>query len=170
MKSARSTKSVKSADCSGFCGVQVKIRGFLCEKKDHLPKKVTPISFYTLPCIVKIDLIESLYYCQVGVATLPNQYDIHCKNYTALADLGGCTRRAPPLRGPQFFRFDIQNFTKHSRLGSPRPPLRGPRPPMGNPGSATVQHTLKCMLDNLFSFITPLLFNIFKNKAVGTGM
>ena len=37
----------------------------------------------------------------------------------------------PGMRPPQmtqFFHFNIQNFTKCSRLGSPRPPLRGPRP------------------------------------------
>ena len=41
-----------------------------------------------------------------------------------------------PLRDP-IFSFWHTNFTKCNRLRSPRPPLGGPCPPTGNPGSAT---------------------------------
>ena len=47
----------------------------------------------------------------------------------------GCRQRAPPLRA-QILSFWHTNFSKRSRLGSWRP-LRGRRPPTGNPGSAT---------------------------------
>ena len=49
-----------------------------------------------------------------------------------------------PLRDP-ILSFRHTNFTKPSRLGSPRPPLRGPRPPMRNPGSATALHMILVM-------------------------
>ena len=55
----------------------------------------------------------------------------------SVADLGGCTRRAPP-RYP-ILSFWHTNFTKRSRL-------RSPRPPTGNPGSATENECVKqCM-------------------------
>ena len=47
----------------------------------------------------------------------------------ALADLGGASGARPP-RDP-ILSFWHTNFTKRSCLGSPRPPLRGPRPPYG---------------------------------------
>ena len=48
----------------------------------------------------------------------------------ALADLGGVRpARAPPLR-VQILSFWHAKFSKHSRLGDPRPPVRGPRPPL----------------------------------------
>ena len=42
-----------------------------------------------------------------------------------------------PPQGSKFFRFDIQNFQNITASGVHAPPVRGPRPPMGNPGSAT---------------------------------
>ena len=47
-----------------------------------------------------------------------------------MADLGGRARRTPPLR-VQILSFWHTKFVKRNRLGSPRPPLRGPRPPYG---------------------------------------
>ena len=46
---------------------------------------------------------------------------------------------ALPLRVPNSFRFDIQNFRNVTASGVHTPPPRGPTPPpTGNPGSATV--------------------------------
>ena len=49
-----------------------------------------------------------------------------------------CTKPGtrPPLRDP-ILSFWHTNFTKRSRLGSPRPPYEVHAPPTGNPGSAT---------------------------------
>ena len=52
------------------------------------------------------------------------------KDHLSLADLGGRTRRVPPLR-VQILSFWHAKFLKHSHLGGPRPPVRGPRPPYG---------------------------------------
>ena len=57
-------------------------------------------------------------------------------NKFALADPGGRTRRASPLRDP-ILLFRHTNLTKRSRLGSSRPPT-------GNPGSATDLSYLCC--------------------------
>ena len=48
----------------------------------------------------------------------------------ALADLGGCAWRAPPLRVP-ILSFWHTKCSKRNCLGSPHPLLRGPRPPYG---------------------------------------
>ena len=53
----------------------------------------------------------------------------------ALADLGGCAGRMPPY-GTQFFRFRI-HFCQKAPVSEVHAPLMGPRPPTGNPGSAT---------------------------------
>ena len=50
--------------------------------------------------------------------------------------IGGSRGRAPPLRVP-ILSFWHTKFSKRNHLGSPHPLLRGPRPPTGNPGSAT---------------------------------
>ena len=44
----------------------------------------------------------------------------------------------PPQQGSRFFHFDIQIFTKQTASGDGTT-FRGERPPMGNPGSATVE-------------------------------
>ena len=49
----------------------------------------------------------------------------------------GGRRRSPPPYGARFFHFDIQIFRNVAASGVGAPPLRGRRPPMGNPGSAT---------------------------------
>ena len=70
--------------------------------------------------------------------------------YFSLADPGGGAHLAcTPLRDP-ILSFRHTNFMKCSRLGSPRPPLRGPRPPTGNPGSATASDSFWLCL-NYFS-------------------
>ena len=54
---------------------------------------------------------------------------------------GGVPGACP--QGSRFFRFDIQIFWNVTASGV-HAPLRGPRPPTGNPGSATViAHTHK---------------------------
>ena len=56
-----------------------------------------------------------------------------------LADLGGRARHAPPPpTGPDFFRFDMQNFWNIATSGVHGPPYEVHDPPTGNPGSATV--------------------------------
>ena len=47
---------------------------------------------------------------------------------------GTCPAQRPPR--VQIILFRHTNFSKHNRLGSPRPPTRS-TPPTGNPGSAT---------------------------------
>ena len=59
---------------------------------------------------------------------------LYCDN--SLADLEGACPAHAPLR-VQILSFRHTNFSRHNRLGSPRPPMRF-MPPMGNPGSATV--------------------------------
>ena len=49
---------------------------------------------------------------------------------------GAHLARTPPLRVP-ILSFWHTKFSKRNHLGSPHPLLRGPRPPTGNPGSAT---------------------------------
>ena len=60
-----------------------------------------------------------------------------------MADLGGVRPARTPPYGSRFFRFDMQNFRNVAALGVHGPPVRGPRPPMGNPGSATENYTWK---------------------------
>ena len=55
---------------------------------------------------------------------------------SALADLGGVPGARPPPTGPNSFIFTYIFAKKHPRQRS-TPPLTGPRPPMGNLGSAT---------------------------------
>ena len=52
---------------------------------------------------------------------------------------GACPAHAP--QGSRFFRFDIQNLQNVTASGV-HAPLRGPRPPTGNPGSATADYEL----------------------------
>ena len=59
----------------------------------------------------------------------------------ALADLGGACRVHATPYGTQFFHFHIHFHQKCLRRGS-MPPLTGPRPPTGNPGSATEKDVL----------------------------
>ena len=54
---------------------------------------------------------------------------------------GGRAGRTPPLRDP-ILSFSHTFSPKSTRVGGPRLPLMGPRPPMENPGSANVLH--KC--------------------------
>ena len=53
-----------------------------------------------------------------------------------LADLGGRAGRTPPPMGPYSFVFTYI-FTKRCPHRRSMPPLKGARPPTGNPGSAT---------------------------------
>ena len=66
---------------------------------------------------------------------------------STLADQGGRARRMPPY-GSRFFRFDIQNF-RNIPASRVHASLRGPRPPTGNPGSATEVYTLAVLLSAL---------------------
>ena len=60
------------------------------------------------------------------------------ENVTPLADLHWQMPGArPPLLRVQILSFNIQNFQNVTALGVHAPPLRGPRPPTGNSGSAT---------------------------------
>ena len=55
----------------------------------------------------------------------------------ALADLGRGMPGARPLYGTKFFHFRI-HFCQKAPMSEVHAPLTGPRPPTGNPGSATV--------------------------------
>ena len=65
-----------------------------------------------------------------------------------------------PAYRSRFFRFDTQNFRNVAASGSRPPyevhaPLRGPRPPTGNPGSATVMFRKNIKSDVGNGFILP---------------
>ena len=61
--------------------------------------------------------------------------------------------RAP--QGSRFFRFDIQNFRNVTASGV-HAPLRGPRPPTGNPGmgTAVIRNTYDMYGGHLFYAVT----------------
>ena len=65
--------------------------------------------------------------------------------FDSLADPVGRTRRAPPKGSDSFAltdeMYDILRNVVASGVGVP-PPVRGGRPPTGNPGSATVIHVI----------------------------
>ena len=56
----------------------------------------------------------------------------------------GARHSPPPHKGSRFFHFDKQNFWNVTALGVHAPLLWGPRPPTGNPESAT--GTLNCFI------------------------
>ena len=60
----------------------------------------------------------------------------------------GVRTRCTPVRDP-ILSFWHTNFTKHSRLGSPRPPLRGPRPPYGK---SWIRHWTVCQKERVWTF------------------
>ena len=62
----------------------------------------------------------------------PDPYETVCSG----GSRGGAAGTRPPPQGSRFFCFDIQNFRNIAASGVGTP-LRGWRPPMGNPGSAT---------------------------------
>ena len=53
----------------------------------------------------------------------------------------------PPPKDPDSFVLTYK-ISKRNHLGSPHPHLRGPRPPTGNPGSATGVYFLKVTITN----------------------
>ena len=56
----------------------------------------------------------------------------------AVADPGGCRRRTSPPKGPDSFVLTYKIFRNGAASGVGAP-LRGWRPPTGNPGSAAVK-------------------------------
>ena len=92
------------------------------------------LEFRDLPMISKPGWISRLRACLLAVI-LPVTSDV------TLADLVGACPAHAPTKGSRFFRSDIQNFENVTASGV-HTPLRGPRPPTGNPGSATVLHLI----------------------------
>ena len=69
---------------------------------------------------------------------MQDHFSLHFINvHLAVADSGGVPPAHAPPEGSRFFRFDIQNFRNVAASGVGAP-LRGWRPPTGNPGSAAV--------------------------------
>ena len=87
-----------------------------------------------------LNIVKSQWTCRYCRITLLLQWRIQ----------GGRRRHAPPP-WVQILSFWHTNFSKRSRLRSWRPPLRGQRPPMGNPGSATVLYYDCITCNNSFS-------------------
>ena len=67
---------------------------------------------------------------------------LHSKATHSIGGSRGGVPGARPHKGPDSFVFDIQNF-RNVTVSGVYAPLRGPRPPTGNPGSATAFIDLK---------------------------
>ena len=90
--------------------------------------------FTTEPCLVIVINRATRVRFPVGWVDAEQVSLLRC---TALEDLGGGRAgNTPPPMGPNSFVFTYIFTEKHPHRGSTPP--TGPRPPTGNPGSATV--------------------------------
>ena len=66
---------------------------------------------------------------------------VYLMSVSTLADLGGGRAGCTLSYGTQFFHFHIY-FSQKALVSEVHVPPNGSTPPVGNPGSATVQHSL----------------------------